>query len=680
MAAGFGVPEREARAARPGTLPAGTIPGKIPGMRRHLRPLRAAAPVALPLLAALAAAACVQPPRLVVSDADRVLATTTLDAPNPGLPGPHRVAHFVYGSGTDRRRAVFRDSVAVRTRPVNGTPFLRGIDAKALKARWRYWGFDATALPRNGRVWHPDTAGSFPLVLIVHGNHNMKEFSDPGYEWIGRHLASHGYIAVSVDENFLNGAIRSENDARGWMLLQHLALWRAWAADPAFPLAGRVDTARIALMGHSRGGEAITVAAAFNRLSHWPDDARIPFAFGFGIRALVAIAPVDGQYQPADRLPPVRGVSYFVMHGSHDADVSSFNGQRTYLRATVSDPGTVKASLYVYRANHGQWNTVWGDNDVGPMGRWLAKRSLLSGEEQQQVGRVFFTGFLALTVRGDARYAPMFRDYRTVGGWLPRTQYASQHADGGERAVATYEEDIDVATATAGGAIRAHGLTQWREGMLPMRGAGRASFETNVAYLGWKAPGGDSASAPRDTAWYEVALPAGALGDSSRLRFSVAQLATVPGALAPGDTLTPRDPAADAAEARAARGKSTPSRGPRSPRPPRRDTLPADSLRVDFTVELVTDQGARAAVPLSSVVALRPPLTIRLYRYAFIERKAAALGRDHEYALQRVEIPWARFAAALPGLRPEQVRGVRFRFDRSREGAIVLDDVAVAPR
>jgi hypothetical protein len=216
--------------------------------------------------------------------------------------------------------------------------------------------------------------------------------------------------------------------------------------------------------------------------------------------------------------------------------------------------------------------------------------------------------------------------------------------------------------------------------MLPMRGGGRSSFETNAVYLGWKARGGDSASAPRDTAWYEVALPAGVLGDSAVVRFSVAQLATVPGALAPGDTLTPRDPAADAAEARAARGKSAPSRGPRSPRPPRRDTLPADSLRVDFTVELVTDQGARAAVPLSSVVALRPPLTIRLYRYAFIERKAAAMGRDHEYALQRVEIPWARFAAALPGLRPEQVRGVRFRFDRSREGAIVLDDVAVAPR
>ena len=59
-------------------------------------------------------------------------------------------------------------------------------------------------------------------MLIVHGNHNMKEFSDPGYGYLGELLASRGFILVSVDENFLNGNIRGENDARGWMLLQHL--------------------------------------------------------------------------------------------------------------------------------------------------------------------------------------------------------------------------------------------------------------------------------------------------------------------------------------------------------------------------------------------------------------------------------------------------------------------------
>jgi dienelactone hydrolase len=635
-----------------------------------------------PLGLILLAAACAQPPRLVVSDADRVLRGVTIDAPNPALPGSYAVGRFHYGSGTDRRRAAFRDSVTVRTRAVNATPFLRGIDAKQLRTRWRYWGFDAAALPLNGRVWYPVGDGPFPLVLIVHGNHNMKDFSDPGYAWIGEHLASQGYIAVSVDENFLNGGIRTENDARGWLLLKHLETWTRLAADPAFPLHGKVDLTRIALMGHSRGGDAVAIAAGFNRLSHYPDDARIQFNFGYAIRTVIAIAPVDGQYLPADRLPPLRGVNYFVMHGSHDSDVSTFIGQRTYLRADVKDSGVVKAALYVYRANHGQWNTVWGDNDVGDRGRWLAKRSLLSGEAQRAVGKVFFTGFLDLTLRGQRAYEPMFRDYRTAGAWLPPTMYVSQFASGDERVVASFEEDIDVTTATAGTRIAAQGLSQWREGTIPTRAAVRgATFETNAAYLGWAAPRDTTVAPDPDRAWYEVALPVGLLGPQSRVVFSLAQVAAQQGPLNPRDTLTPPD--SGAAPARGAGGSGRPSRAERQRRAAeaaRRATLPADSLRVDLSVDLLTTDGRRATLPLSEVVALRPPLTIRLYRHAMIERKITGDPRDHEYALQRVEIPFARFAAVLPGLTPEAVRAVRFRFDRTRAGTILVDDVGIEGR
>ena len=67
---------------------------------------------------------------------------------------------------------------------------------------------------------------------------------------------------------------------------------------------GKVDLDRVALMGHSRGGEAVAHAAAFNRLRYYPDDTSLEFDFNFGVRAVVAIAPVDGQYLPTDR--PVR--------------------------------------------------------------------------------------------------------------------------------------------------------------------------------------------------------------------------------------------------------------------------------------------------------------------------------------------------------------------------------------
>ena len=636
------------------------------------------------LVLALATASCVQPARLVRSDAERVLATTTIDAPNPAEPGAYQVGTFTYGSGTDKRRAAFRDSVTVRTRAVNATPFLRGIDAKAAKKRWKYWGFNARALPVNGRVWYPVGEGSFPLVLIVHGNHDMKEYSDPGYEYLGRHFASRGYIAVSVDENFLNGGIRTENDASGWMLLKHLEAWRTIATDSASPVRGRVDMSRIALMGHSRGGEAVAVAAGFNQLSHYPDDARVRFDFGFDIRTIIAIAPVDGQYRPADRLPPVNGVNYFVMHGSHDADVSVFSGQRTFLRTDVTDSNVVKAALYVYRANHGQWNTVWGDNDVGPSGWLLNKRSLLTGDEQRRIGLLFFTGFLEMTLRNQRAYEPMFRDYRTVGSWLPPTMYVSSYRDARARVIADYEEDVNVATGSAPGVrIAAQGLATWREGAMNGRSWGNPSFESHTAVLGWTAQTDSTADSLR--AWYAVRLPesgAATLGLSARsaLTFGIVDLGTRPSLLSPADTAapplpgTPRArPAADTTARRRRANRKT------SPKPAKTD-FPADSVRVDLTVALELADGRVAALPLSAVATLRPPLTIRLYKYKWVEKQLTGTPRDHEYVLQHVEVPFSRFATLIPDFDPAQVRGIRFRFDRTPAGTILLDDVGFTLR
>lgn len=645
----------------------------------------------LPLLLLALSAACVQPARLVKSDADRVLTSVTLDAPNPGVAGSYEVRRFYYGSGTDRRRPEFRDSVLLRTRSVNATPFVRDVDKKEAKTRWRYWGFNEKALPLNGRVWYPVGDGPFPIVLIVHGNHNMKEYSDPGYGYLGELFASRGFITVSVDQNFINGGMRTENDARGWLLLKHLEAWRGMESEAAFPLRGKVDLDNVALIGHSRGGEAVAVASGFNRLTHYPDDARVTFDFGFGIRAVIAIAPVDGQYRPADRLPPVRGVNYLVVHGSHDSDVSTFIGQRTYLRADVSDPAAVKASLYIYRANHGQFNTVWGDNDVGPFGWLLAKRSLLSGEEQRNIGRVFFSGFLEMTLHGRREYEPMFRDYRTIGGWLPKTMYVSSFSSGSEWRLATYEEDIDVTTGSAVGArITAQGLATWREGVMATRATARGTnFESNTAVIGWSAPRDTTAPSDPMRAWYAIGIPeamrlVSPLTSRTALTFEIVDVGQRPSPLSPADTAAPAAPGAAPGGARATEDKRRSESAKAAPKQKadrsRAAELPADSIRVDLTVELVMADGRAASLPLSAVTALRPPLTIRLFRYGYIERKITGPPRDHEYVLQRVEIPFSRFAAAFPGFDPTAVRAVRFRFDRTPAGTILLDDVGFEAR
>ncbi len=189
-------------------------------------------------------------------------------------------------------------------------------------------------------------------MLIVHGNHKMEEFSDPGYAYLGELLASRGYIVASIDENFLNGSwagdIGCENDARGWLLLKHLELWRVWNGQPDGPFANKVDLANIALIGHSRGGEAILHAAAFNTLSHWPDDAKVRFDFHFSIRTLIAIAPIDGQYEPAGRPAPIENVNYLVLQGSHDSDLDFFAGSRSYRRVRFTDDEILDEICPVY--------------------------------------------------------------------------------------------------------------------------------------------------------------------------------------------------------------------------------------------------------------------------------------------------------------------------------------------
>jgi len=300
----------------------------------------------------------------VESSTEGEASISTLLLADPSTPGEYPVLYLTYGNGEDIRRNEFGRDADLITATVDGRPFLNAWSGDRGEERKTFWGFDRDELPLQGRVWYPDGEGPFPLVLIVHGNHSMYAYSDPGYQYLGELLASRGFILVSVDENFINGSIRQENDARGWLLLEHLAQWERWNAgvetaveeeaegddadveaavdeeveaeaaqggdeDAAQadaepnPFLGKVDMGRIGLIGHSRGGEAVAVAAAFNTLPYYPDDATVPFDYNFDIGAVIAIAPVMGQYQPGGRYTDIHDVNYFVLHGANDGDVSS---------------------------------------------------------------------------------------------------------------------------------------------------------------------------------------------------------------------------------------------------------------------------------------------------------------------------------------------------------------------
>ena len=606
------------------------------------------------------------------SDAARVLAHRTITAPNPGVPGPLTVSRLYYGSGRDTRRPEFRDSIAYRTGTVDASPFVRTEPANA-KARKKYWGYDNTAFPLNARVWYPEADGTYPLVLVVHGNHRMEEFSDPGYQWLGELLASKGYILASIDENFLNGNLRGENDARGWMLLKHLEVFRALNDSAGKPLFGKIDMKRIALMGHSRGGEAVAIAGAFNRLSHYPDDATVRFAFHFDSKALVAIAPVDGQYLPADRPTPVSDYNYLVIHGSHDGDVSSFMGLTQYNRFRFTRPGPeFKSAIWMHRANHGQWNTEWNNRDRGKTSsRSLQLATLVDGEEQRRFGRVVIGGFLDATLKGRDEYRALFVDHRTAGDWLPPEMYITRYADARTRWLATFEEDVDVTTGTAPG-VRLEGdsLSTWKESDAPARSRS-STFRSNMATLGWNnTPVGRDSTAARWPARLTVTLP-----DSLRLAWSVSERTTLLLTIGstnqrPGARKVPHE-----RNGRDSSARDTTKQAAKQPTAPKPKQPVKDTVAPDLTVELEDANGNIARLPLSTFGPVRMPIESYIYRRR--NRDKTQFPTLAEPVMQTYAAPLARFRDAGSSFDARTLHRIRLVFDRKRVGAITLDDVGM---
>ncbi|MBT8336575.1 MAG: hypothetical protein KJO11_08220 [Gemmatimonadetes bacterium] len=624
--------------------------------------------VVLTALVALGLTACRGSLQVTPSDADVVLSRQTLDAPDPGQPGPYAVRTLYYGSGTDRNRPEYRDSVTITTEPVDARKL---VDlGSSARSRNEYWGFTPEEFPINARVWYPDGDGPFPLALVVHGNHDMRDFSDPGYDYLGELLASRGIILASVDMNFINGGIRQENDGRGWLLLEHLRAWAGFNADPDNPFGGKVDMTRLAVMGHSRGGEAAPVAAAFNRLSRYPDDASLEFDFGFDIRAVVSIAPVDGQYLPTGRPMPLEDVDYLVFHGSHDGDVTSFHGLRIWDRLTYS-PGTdhFKSAIYMYRANHGQWNSVWNSFDNGPRSpRILDLRYLVPPADQRRFAELYVTAFLEASLKGERQWLSMFRDHRVIGQWLPESMYVTRLQHSSFRPLATFEEDVDVTTGSADGVtLRGDSLATWREERLLLRSSNRAttsaSQENQALRVAWNNRlAGPDTTRMGPTARFELSLPTGLaqeweLGAEHALELSLSATERLPRPRALPDEEGADEDERDGDGSDRAGGRSRPD--PDAPKPP-----------VDLSVEIEDRSGATASVPLSDYGPIRRPLEIHVLRRTDLDTRDPS-----ELVLQSYHIPLTDFTERSPALDLDAIAAVRLVFDRAVAGEVLVDDV-----
>ncbi len=240
--------------------------------------------------------------------------------------------------------------------------------------------------------------GKSPLIVLVHGNHgscdsgsapNCTVFkrNDAGYAYLGENLASWGYAVASLDQDQLMS--RQDGQGKGMHARRLLisSLLESFEAASEAPIPGsednnlgnllvdKLDMTRIGMMGHSRGGDAVSSFIDWNRMK--PTGKRYP------LRGVISLAPVD-----YERHAPY-GTPYMAILPWCDGDVSNLQGARFYERSQYIDPDNPYPTIQSSQlgANHNWYNTVWyADGEDGGSGSDAACRltqannSRLSGQ------------------------------------------------------------------------------------------------------------------------------------------------------------------------------------------------------------------------------------------------------------------------------------------------------------
>ena len=202
---------------------------------------------------------------------------------------------------------------------------------------------DGAGTPFNTRL---AALGRVPIAVLVHGRHGGST-SHLGYDYLQQQLAQMGIIAASVDCNASDqwGGWTNNILDRADLVIKSIAHLQGLDAggDPIF--GKRIDFDRLAMMGHSRGGDAVVTVPEVITLT------------GVTIKGVIALGPVNSG---ASSGKP-SGFAFMTILPASDGDVVDNNGAQFYDGA---DPGPFKSQLYVDHANHNFFNRQWLNDDT----------------------------------------------------------------------------------------------------------------------------------------------------------------------------------------------------------------------------------------------------------------------------------------------------------------------------
>jgi hypothetical protein len=230
----------------------------------------------------------------------------------------------------------------------------------------------------RGQLYMPDWSKRTkpsPLIVLVHGNHGSCDsgqnsagltcaqfkHNESGYAYLAENLATWGYTTFSLSQDQLmmrqDGNKGKGMHNRRMLIAATLDAITAAAGKAGLPadehttvgtaLAGRLDLSRIGMMGHSRGGDAVTNFIDYNRIR--TDGPRYP------ISGVISLAPTD-----YERKAPY-GMPYMTILPMCDGDVSNLMGARQFERGQTinADDPYPRIQVEHLGAIHNWYNTVW---------------------------------------------------------------------------------------------------------------------------------------------------------------------------------------------------------------------------------------------------------------------------------------------------------------------------------
>lgn len=262
------------------------------------------------------------------------------------------------------------------------------------------------------------TLGQLPLVVVSHGNgHNFQ-----WYDHIGYHLASHGYVVMSHENDTVPGSFT----AAGTTLTNTNYILGNQATIGGGVLNGHIDGHNIIWIGHSRGGDG--VARAYDQLFR---GAAVPMPTNYtigDIKLVSSIAPVDfgGWDGSAPISLPVPGngngshphdANFHLWVAQADADVTGCAGQSQVFWYTLHDRATRKRqSISLYGVGHGDYHDGGGSSVAsGP--------NLIGRPTTHNIMRGYLLALVSHHIRGDVPSRDylwrQYESFRPVGAPAP---------------------------------------------------------------------------------------------------------------------------------------------------------------------------------------------------------------------------------------------------------------------